>query len=226
VLHPIVRIPPVFLLSFLVSFSQLASTLLIACTVWSRSSVCARVQLHAGCSSECLPGLAYLQHAFSSTPIGTARFHLSPISLQLAACPVNIHHLWSPCILSLLYIPEIPILRIHSLPETRSLPSAKYRALGKEKHTVNASFAERQALGKEKQSAKNTLPSVGRSAKEDTRQASATQLTASFFAECHVTGTRQRDWLRHSAKCRYFFSLFCPFFFYCHPIFSSTTYVI
>jgi hypothetical protein len=111
------------------------------------------------------------------------------------------------------------------------LPSAKYRALGKEKHTMNASIAERQALGKEKHSAKNTLPSVGHSAKENTRQTSATQLTASFFAECLVEDTRQRDvlpsaWQRHSAKCTYFFLYSVQIFFYCHPTFFSTTYVI
>jgi hypothetical protein len=69
--------------------------------------------------------------------------------------------------------------RKHGLCQvSAALPSAKYRALGKEKHTVNSPFAEHQTLGKEKHSAKNTLPSVGHSAKEDTRQTSATQLTA------------------------------------------------
>jgi hypothetical protein len=40
-------------------------------------------------------------------------------------------------------------------------------ALGKEKYTVNSSFAECQTLDKEKHSAKNFLPSVEHSAKVD-----------------------------------------------------------
>jgi hypothetical protein len=63
-------------------------------------------------------------------------------------------------------------LHAGALPETSSLPSAndfaerkksgtrqRYclpsAALGKDKHTVNLTFAERRALGKEKHSAKN-----------------------------------------------------------------------
>jgi hypothetical protein len=68
------------------------------------------------------------------------------------------------------------------------LPSV---ALGKEKHTVNASFAERQALGKQKHPAKNTLPSVGRSAKDDTRQ------TINVVILCRVPRHR------HSANRRF-----------------------
>jgi hypothetical protein len=108
-----------------------------------------------------------------------------------------------------------------SLPETRPLPSVQTFAeckisgtrqraslpsatLGKEKHTVNSSFAEYHTLGKEKHSAKNFLPSAKHSAKVDTRQTSARQLTAWVFAECLVEDTRQNI---------HIFSLFCPKFF-------------
>ena len=76
-------------------------------------------------------------------------------------------------------LPETrPLPSVHGFAECKisdsrqraSLPSAAH---GKEKHTVNTSFAERHTLGKEKHSANNFLPSVELSAKVDTRQRSA-----------------------------------------------------
>jgi len=57
-----------------------------------------------------------------------------------------------------------------ALPETGSLPSAKFFAEYNISGTQQTKFLPSAALSKTKHSAKNILPSAGHSAKSDTRQ--------------------------------------------------------